>query len=142
MTRSHERRDEGSLTLFTAIVAVALLLAAAFVADAGIKLDAAQQARGLAEQAARAGAGQVNQSAAYTGGGQFTTDPAQAITAAQAYLSHSGHTGSVTVAGNSIQVTVTVTEPAALTAVLGISSLTATETATAGLVQGVTGPQP
>ena len=134
--------DSGSLTLFTVIVAIALLVAVGFIVDAGQKLQAAQTARGLAEEAARAGAEQINRSVAYSTG-QFVTDPAAAVAAAQAYLSQSGHTGSVTVAGNrTIQVTVTVTVPAVFTREIGISQLTATETATANLVQGVTGPQP
>jgi Flp pilus assembly protein TadG len=135
-------RDEGTLTLFTAIVAIALLAVVAFVVDAGEKLQAGQQARALAEEAARAGAGQVNAPAAYAGSGPLTVSPAQAVTAARQYLSQSGHAGTVIVTGNNtVQVTVTVTNPATFTAILGISSVSATETATATLTQGVTGPQ-
>src|SRR5262249_50793971 len=138
--RAVRSEDSGSLTLFTVIVAIAMLVATGFIVDAGLKLQAAQTAHEVAAEAARAGAAQVNRSAAYSVGGQFTTDPAAAVTAAEAYLSQSGHTGSVTVAGNrTIQVTVTVTVPAVFTREIGIS---ATETATANLVQGVTGPQP
>jgi Flp pilus assembly protein TadG len=141
-TRRRKPSDRGTLTLFTAIVAIGLLAALGFVVDAGEKLQAGAQARAIAEEAARAGAGQVNRSAAYATGGTFTTDPAQAVAAADAYLSHSGHTGSVIVTGNqTIQVTVTVTEPAVFTTIIGISHLSATETATASLVQGITGPQ-
>jgi Flp pilus assembly protein TadG len=135
--------DRGTLTLFTAIVAIGLLAALGFIADAGVKLQAGNQARALAEEAARAGTGQVNQSAAYAHGGTFTVDPDQAIAAAQAYLSQSGHTGSVTVeGGRTIQVTVTVTEPAIFTTIIGISRLSDTQTASANLFQGITGPQP
>jgi Flp pilus assembly protein TadG len=144
MTRlTPRRRDDGTLTLFTAIAAIGLLAALGFVVDAGQKLQAGQQARALAEEAARAGAGQVNRSAAYASGGQFVIDPAAAVTAAQAYLSRSGHTGAVTVTGDhTIQVTVTVSEPAVFTTIIGISHLSQTQTATANLVQGITGPQP
>ena len=137
------RRDDGTLTLFTAIAAIGLLAALGFVVDAGQKLQAGQQARAIAEEAARAGAGQVNRSAAYVGDRRLVTDPAAAVTAAQAYLSHSGHTGTVTVTGDqTIQVTVTISEPAVFTTIIGISHLSATQTATANLVQGITGQQP
>jgi Flp pilus assembly protein TadG len=132
-------RDEGTLTLFTAIVAIALLAVVAFVLDAGAKLQAGQQARGLAEEAARAGADAVNTSAS---SGPLTVSPGQAIAAAQQYLSQAGHSGRVIVTGTTtVQVTVTVSSPAPLTAILGIGSVSATETATATLTQGVTGPQ-
>jgi Flp pilus assembly protein TadG len=140
--RRRRPSDRGTLTLFTVIAAIGLLAALGFVVDAGEKLQAGQQARAIAEEAARAGAGQVNKSAAYASGGTFTTDPGQAVAAADAYLSHSGHTGSVIVTGNhTIQVTVTVTEPAIFTTIIGISQMSATETATASLEQGITGPQ-
>jgi len=133
--------DEGTLTLFAAIVAIALLAVIAFVVDAGEKLQAGQQARGLAEEAARAAAGQVNASAAYAGAGPLAISPARAVAAAEQYLSQSRHAGTVIVTGNAtVQVTVTVSTPAPFTAILGISTVSATETATATLTQGVTGP--
>lgn len=67
-------------------------------------------------------------------------DPAAAAAAARAYLAGSGHPGTVTVTGDrTIQVTVTVTEPAVFTAIIGISQVSATQTATANLFQGITG---
>lgn len=137
------RGDDGTLTLFTAIAAIGLLAALGFVVDAGQKLQAGQQARAIAEEAARAGAGQVNRSAAYAHGGTFTTDPAAAAAAASAYLAASGRTGTIIITGNrTITVTVTVTEPAVFTTIIGISRLSSTQSASANLVQGVTGPQP
>lgn len=135
-------RDEGTLTLFTAIIAIALLAAVAFTVDAGEKLQAGLRARALAEEAARAGAGEINAAAAYNGSGPLAVSPGLAVQAAGQYLSRAGHTGTVIVTGNTtVQVTVTVTEPAAFTSVIGISAVSATETATATLTQGVTGPQ-
>jgi Flp pilus assembly protein TadG len=137
------RGDEGTLTLFTAITVIGLLVALGFIVDAGQKLQAGQQARAIAEEAARAGVGQVDRSAAYTHGGTFTTDPTTAETAARAYLTASGHPGTVTVTGGrTIQVTVTITRPAAFTAIIGITQVSATQSATANLYQGITGAQP
>jgi Flp pilus assembly protein TadG len=143
MTRLRLRGDDGTLTLFTAITVIGLLVALGFIVDAGQKLQAGQQARAIAEEAARAGAGQVNRSAAYAHGGTFTVDPAAAAAAARTYLAQTGHAGAVTVTGDrTIQVTVTITERAVFTAIIGISQVSATQTATANLVQGITGSQP
>jgi Flp pilus assembly protein TadG len=134
-------RQDGTLTLFTAIVVIGLLAAVAFLADAGQKLAAAAQAESIAQQAARAGAAQVSTSAAYARG-TFTVDPAQAAAAARAYLADNGQPGTVTITGGqSVTVTVTVSRPGVFGQVLGIGSLSATETATASLVPGITGPQ-
>src|SRR5437660_12856831 len=91
------RRDDGTLTLFTAITVIGLLVALGFIVDAGQKLQAGQQARAIAEEAARVGAGQVNRSAAYAHGGTFTVDPAAAAAAARTYLTQTGHAGAVNV---------------------------------------------
>jgi Flp pilus assembly protein TadG len=143
VTRFAWRDDNGTLTLFTAITAIGLLAALGFAVDAGIKLKAGSEATSLAQQAARAGATQVNASAAYAHGGTFTTDPAQAVTAARAYLAAAGHTGTVTVTGaRTITVRVTVTDPAVFTTIIGISHLSSTQTASATLFQGIGGEQP
>jgi Flp pilus assembly protein TadG len=136
-------RDQGTLTLFTVVVAVGLLAAIGFITDAGQKLAAAAQAQAVAEEAARAGAAEVNQSAAYSGTGRLTVDPALAVEAARAYLASTGNAGTITVTGPTlVTVTVTVTKPAVFGEVIGISQLSATETATAQLTVGVTGPPP
>jgi Flp pilus assembly protein TadG len=143
MIRRRLRADEGTLTLFTAIVVLGLLVALGFIVDAGQKLQAGQQARAIAEEAARAGAGQVNRSAAYAHGGTFTVDPTAAAAAARAYLTQTGNTGAVSVTGDrTITVTVTITRPAVFTVIIGITQVSATQTATASLFQGVSRAQP
>ena len=134
--------EDGTLTLFTAVVVIGLLAAVAFLADAGQKLAAAAQAQSIAQQAARAGAAEVNTSDAYASGGTFTVDPAQAAAAARAYLAENGQAGTVTVTGaRTVTVTVKVTKPAVLGQVTGVGSLSATESASADLEQGITGSQ-
>jgi Tfp pilus assembly protein PilV len=125
------------------IMAVALLALAGLVVDGGAKLDEAENASAVAQEAARAGAGMVNQGKAYSTGA-FAVDPSRAIAAAQAYLASvaaAGYTGSVNVGPESIQVTVTVTQPTKILSIIGIDSMTVTRTATAALVTGVTGPR-
>ena len=133
--------DRGTLTLFTAIVALGLLLSVAFVVGGGIKLEAGQQARAVAEEAARAGAGEVDRSDAYAHGGQFVVDPATAVAAARSYLSEARVPGTVTVTGpDQLTVTVTVSKTSAFLGLIGVSSIQATATASAQLVQGIVRP--
>jgi len=134
------RHDRGALTLFVAILFPALLAFAGLVADAGTKLDNYENAATYAEEAARAGAGEVDQSAAYSGA-SVVVDQAEAITAARAYLTAAGVSGTVTAAGDdAIAVTVTITTPTKILSIIGIDTVTSTSTATASLVSGVTGP--
>jgi Flp pilus assembly protein TadG len=136
-------RERGSLSLMLVLLTVSLLALAGLVIDGGAKLNAAQNANAVAQEAARAGAGLVNQGTAYASG-HFVVDQGQAIAAAQAYLASvasQGFTGTVTpVGGQSIQVTVAVTQPTRVLSIIGIDSVTAQGTATASLVTGVTGP--
>jgi Flp pilus assembly protein TadG len=140
--------DRGSITLMLAALSVALIALAGIVIDGGAKLRAAENADAVAQEAARAGAGIVNQSAAYSTG-TFVVDQSQAIAAARAYLAAAARTyladgrlhGSVTAQGrDSIHVTVTVTEPTSVLSIIGIDSMQSTGAATATLVTGVTGP--
>jgi len=133
--------DRGSLTLMLAVLFVALLALAGIVIDGGAKLTAAENAAAIAQEAARAGAGRVNETIAHENG-SFVVDENQAITAANAYLSGAGYTGRA-VQGpgpDEIQVTVTVSQPTKVLSIIGIDTITATGTATASLVSGVTGP--
>ena len=133
--------DSGSITLMLAVLFVALIAMAGIVIDGGAKLNQAENATAIAQEAARAGAGMVNQGQALSTG-SFTVDQAQAVAAAQQYLSSTGYHGSVTPVGaESIQVTVTVTGPTKVLSIIGIDSMTSTGSATASLVTGVTGPQ-
>jgi len=133
--------ERGSLTLMLAVLFVSLLALAGLVIDGGAQLNDAENAAAVAQEAARAGAGMVNQGEAYSSG-TFIVDHGQAQEAAQQYLAAAGDSGTVSFpAGrNLIQVTVTVTEPTRVLSLIGIDSLSATETATAELVTGVTGP--
>jgi Flp pilus assembly protein TadG len=136
------RDERGALTLFVAILFPALLAFAGLVVDAGTKLDNYENAATYAQEAARAGAGQVNQSEAYSSS-TFVVDQAQALVAANAYLSAlpSGVRGVATPVGsNAIKVTVTVTSPTKILSIIGIDTVTSQATATASLLSGVTGP--
>lgn len=133
--------DRGSITLLVVVFFIALLAAAGLVVDGGAKLRAARQASAVAEEAARAGAGQIDRSRAYAHGGRFVIDHQAAVTAARTYLTNTGNAGTVSVTGaQTIRVTVTITRSTILLSAIGIDHIHATKTATADLVQGVQAP--
>jgi Flp pilus assembly protein TadG len=133
-------RERGSITLMLLVLFVALIALAGIVIDGGAKLNQAENANAIAQEAARAGAGMVNPGNAYSTG-SFTVDQSQAVAAARQYLATAGYHGTVTTVGTeSIQVTVTVTAPTRVLSIIGIDSMSSTGSATASLVAGVTGP--
>jgi Flp pilus assembly protein TadG len=139
--RKFRTQDEGSISLLVVVFFLALLAAAGLVVDGGAKIRAARQASSVAEEAARAGAGQIDRDRAYTRGGRFVVNRAAAAAAARTYLTNSGNNGSVTIVnGQKIRVTVTITKPTTLLAAIGVNEVTATKTATADLLQGVEQP--
>ncbi len=132
--------ERGSLTLMLAVLMVALLALAGLVIDGGRKLNQSASAYAIAQEAARAGAGMVDRSAAYRSG-TFLVNEGEALAAARAYLTGAGYNGSVTPDGTRrIRVTVTVTEPTLVLSLIGIDTMTSTGSAVASLVTGVTGP--
>jgi Flp pilus assembly protein TadG len=133
-------RERGTITLMLLVMFVALLALAGIVIDGGAKLDQAENANAIAQEAARAGAGMVNQSKALATG-SFTVDQAQALAAAQQYLAHAGYQGRAVPDGpDAIRVTVTVTAPTHVLSIIGIDTMRSTGSATASLATGVTGP--
>jgi Flp pilus assembly protein TadG len=141
-----EAGDRGSITLMMLALFVVLIALAGIVIDGGAKLNQAENANAIAQEAARAGAGMVNQANAYANG-RFTVDPAQAVAAARLYLASNGYSAAngylttVTPVGtDSIQVTVTVTSRTRVLSIVGVASMTSRGSAIASLVTGVTGP--
>lgn len=129
--------ERGSLTVMTAVLALALLAVAGLVVDGTGRLRAGQQAIGAAQQAARAGAEALD-AATLRAGGPVTDNSAAAATTARGYLAAAGYTGTVNVTGpTTLQVTVTVHQPTVILGLIGIDSYTATGTATADLKHGV-----
>jgi Putative Flp pilus-assembly TadE/G-like len=132
--------ERGTITLMLLVMFVALLALAGIVIDGGAKLAQAENANAIAQEAARAGAGMVNQSKALATG-SFTVDQAQALAAARQYLAHLGVQGTAAADGpEAIRVTVTMTAPTHVLSIIGIDSMKSTGAATASLVTGVTGP--
>jgi len=135
--------DEGSVSIFVVIAAVAVLLVLGLVADGGARVRAVQRADALAAEAARAG-GQIIDAPTAVGGGTVRVDRQGALEAAQAYLAAAGQSGDVAISDDarSLEVTVTITRPTVFLSLIGITTTSATGHATVTLVHAVTGATP
>lgn len=118
------------VTAFTVILTTALLACTGLVLDGGLALTARVRAVGLAQEAARAGAQELDLTA-FRSTGTLTLRPAGAITTAQRYLSAAGATGTATASATTVTVTVRIEQPTGLLAMVGIGSLHVTGQATA-----------
>jgi hypothetical protein len=125
------------VTAFVVIFTFALLLLAGLVIDGGLTLAARVQAIDEAQAAARAGAQAINLPL-FRSTGEVVLDPAQATQDAQAYLSATGHAGTVAVNGDQVNVAVSITQPMQILGIGGIGSLTVTGHGSAIAEHGVT----
>ena len=101
--------EEGVISAFVAVLAVALIAVAGLAYDGGQIIRATADARDLAGAAARAGAQQLAIDQVHAG--RAWLDPTAAEQAAGQYLATTGTTGDVTVTDTDVRVTVTVTQP-------------------------------
>lgn len=102
--------ETGSISAFVAVVAFALVMVAGMAYDGGQVISAHNAARNDAEQAARAGAQQIDLTHLRKTN-EPRLDTAKAESAALDYLAQSGATGTVAVADASVTVTVTRVQP-------------------------------
>jgi Flp pilus assembly protein TadG len=130
------RDADGSITVFVALVLVALIVLLGLVVDGGTALSARQSAADEAEQAARAGAGSLSVDALRSGSLQL--DPVVAVAAAESFSVAAGHPGTATVSGNVVTVRIHYRVPTEVLGIVGIGSLPVTAVASATDVEGVT----
>jgi hypothetical protein len=124
--------EEGTVSVFVAVLAVALVAVAGLAYDGGQIIAATAHARDVAGAAARAGAQQA--AAAEVHAGRTGLDPAAAYAAAAGFLDAAGATGTVTVDGPQVRVSVTLTQPMRM---LPVGDRTITVTATSSAVSDV-----
>jgi hypothetical protein len=110
------------VTAFVVVLVTGILALAGLTLDGGLALAAKVEANGQAEAAARAGA-QAIDLAVYRASNRLQLVPAQAVANAQNYLASLGASGTVTVSGDTVTVTVTASQPTQLLGLVGISSL-------------------
>lgn len=101
--------ERGSITGFVAVIATALVMVAGMAYDGGQVIHAHNAARNDAEQAARAGAQQIDITHLRQTS-EPRLDPAEAEAAALDYLAQVGATGTASVDGADVTVTVTRTQ--------------------------------
>ncbi|GAA4884483.1 hypothetical protein H7X46_23590 [Pseudonocardia sp. C8] len=121
--RSLAGDERGRVTAFVVIITTGCLLFAGLVLDGGFALAAKSRAIGQAQEAARAGAQELDL-AAYRSGGAARLNPAAARAAAQHYLNSVGATGTVTADSNLVRVQVEGHQATQLLGLVGISDLT------------------
>lgn len=123
------RTDErGAASIVLVMFTVALLAVAGVVIDSGYAMGARRQAMHHAEQAARVGADALNRGALRDGVTQV--DPGRARNRAQDYLASVGATGTVSVNGGEVSVTVTGNQDTKILSAVGIGSIPYEATAT------------
>jgi Flp pilus assembly protein TadG len=127
--------EDGSFTAFVAALAVALFALVGLVVDSGRAIAAHSAAMDQAEQAARAGAGQLSIDALRSG--QIAVDPMAAIRAADGYLKTVGDTGGASVSGNVVTVRIDEMEPTVILQMVGIDTINISVVASATDVHGI-----
>jgi hypothetical protein len=128
--------ENGRVTAFVVVFVAAVIAFSGLVLDGGLALASKIRAIGEAQEAARAGAQAIDLST-YRSSGALRLVPAQANTLAHQYLAAAGHSGTVTIADNTVDVTVTVSQPTQLLGLIGIGSITVTGTGQAQPQRGI-----
>lgn len=135
-----DRGQAGSLSVAMPLVVVLALTVIGFAFDGANALTAKRQGINVAEQAARAGAGQLDL-AALRGAGVFRIDPAEARRAAGNYLARAGYAGQVRLGrdglGDRVDVTVTWSQAALFARLVGLGHYGGTVQASAHVCHGV-----
>jgi Flp pilus assembly protein TadG len=106
------------MSAFVVCLVVVFLAGAALVFDGGRFTAARADAADLAENAARAGAQQLDRLRE----GELSLDPARAVAAAQAFLASSGAAGAVTADTRTVTVTVSRSVSPVLLGLFGVGS--------------------
>ena len=132
--------EAGSLSVLMPLLAVLALIVIGFGFDGANVLTAKRRGINVAEQAARAGAGQLDL-AALRAGDAYRIDPAKARLAAQQYLAQAGYAGQVRLGrdriGNRVDVTVTWSQRGLFTSFVGVGHYGGTVQASAYSCHGV-----
>ena len=127
--------DRGSATGWAIGTILVGLLIVALLFDAAAAMSTRAAALDTAQQAARAGADQLDLTL-LRASGQVAIDPAAAHTTAQQWLQQAGTEGTVAATPAQVEVTVTLTQPTVLLAAVGVPTFTITATATARPLTG------
>ena len=103
------RSEQGTISAFVAVLAIALIVTAGLAYDGGAIITATANAHDIAAGAARAGAQHLDPAAVHAG--QPRLDPAAAIAAVDAVVDAAGMDAQTTIEGPTVTVTVTTRQP-------------------------------
>ena len=129
--------ERGFVSLYVVAITVGLVALAGLVIDGGNALAAREKAADTAQQAARAGADALSPDSLRNPGALSAT-PAGATQAANQVLSTGGVTGTVSVDGDQVTVTVVVHQATTILSAVGVNQITGTATASATALRGTT----
>ncbi len=137
LIRPHHREagDNGSVTAFVALLLVAMFVLLGLVLDGGSAVNAQQSAFDEAEQAARAGAGELSVDALRAGAVQL--DAQAAVAAAESFTVAAGHPGIATVSNGVVRVEIRYRIRTEVLGIVGITSLPVSASASAVDLAGV-----
>jgi Flp pilus assembly protein TadG len=128
--------QRGDATIMVIILVTSLLLIMGLVVDGSRLYRANDEARWLAEQAARAAAQQIDASQVQQGD-RPVIDLGPAAAEAQRVLADAGATGSLERTADGLRVETTVTTTPIVLQIAGVSTLTGTGEATVRLARGI-----
>jgi len=135
LTTRRSRDERGSISVWFATAALAMIILVGMAVDLGGKVHTQQQARSAAAQAARTGAQEVQGSTAVRGE-DLHVDLTAAKTAAMDYLRAAGMEGTVRVVdGDTLIVTTTDTYTSKFLGIIGLDTMQVTGEASARLIR-------
>jgi Flp pilus assembly protein TadG len=133
--------ERGSATIFVVGFATVLFAGAGLAIDGGRAINARDKATDVAEQAARAGADQLDL-VALRKDGTIVLDQGGASAVADSFVTVAGYSPSTTTTANSVTVRAFATYRTALLGIIGINSIDVSGTATASPATGNNGATP
>lgn len=134
----HDDPERGSMSAWAAITTVAALVLVGIGVDFGGQLQAIQNARAVAAEAARVG-GQQLQAPPAIRGQAVVASPEDAHAAASAYLAGSGLDGTVSITAGRIVADTSTTYQTKVLSLIGITTLPASGHAEARITRAVEG---
>ena len=137
-TRRRAQAEAGFVSLYVVVITVGLLAMAGLVIDGGNALAAREQATDVAQQAARAGAEALSPDSLRGIPTGLTASPADAQAAANKILDTAAVTGTVSVDGGNVTVTVIVHKDTTILSAFGVGPIEGKATSTATALHGTT----
>jgi Flp pilus assembly protein TadG len=133
--------ERGSATIFVLGFAMVLFAGAGLAIDGGRAINARDKATDVAEQAARAGADQLDQGA-LRNGGTVVLDQGAARARADSFVRVAGYAPTTTTTANAVTVRASATYRTALLGIIGINSIDVSGIASASSATGINGGAP